>query len=300
MREGETMQAVMRSLAALTFQVMHRLMVFAIQLLRWWWRTFRRQSPRGRIWFAGGTLLVLCGLCSIPSGLIAPSRAPSPEPAPAGLRFSTPAFATTLPPTFTPSPTIWTTNTLIPTAAPILTPSLSPKPTRAATVPRTPTPSRTPRPTATPTSEIRSEALRAIPGAECLPPDRPVESARLIRVIDGDTIEVALGGQTFRVRYIGMNAPERGQPFYAEAAEANRRLVAGKPLLLVPDVSGTDKYGRLLRHVIAGDVFVNLALVREGYAQTMTVPPDVSCADALRQPRADRGEGHSLAQEDEP
>lgn len=106
---------------------------------------------------------------------------------------------------------------------------------------------------------------------------------------------MVLGGQTSRVRYIGMNTPERGQPFYAEATEANRRLVAGKPLLLVPDVSGTDRYGRLLRYVIAGEVFVNLALVREGYAQTMTVPPDVSCAEAFRAAEAEaRAAGRGL------
>lgn len=295
MREGETMQAVMRSLAALTFQVMHRLMVFAIQLLRWWWRTFRMQSPRGRIWFAGGTLLVLCCLCSIPSGLITPSRTPSPAPAPVGLRFSTPTFTTMLSPPFTPSPTVWTTNMPIPTATLTLTPSPSPKPTRTATATRTPTPSRTPRPTATPTPEIRSDALRTIPGAECLPPDRPVESAHLVRVIDGDTIDVALGGQTRRVRYIGIDAPERNQPFYAESAAANRSLVAGKTLWLVRDVSETDRYGRLLRYVIAGEIFVNLALVREGYAQTMTVPPDVSCAEAFRAAEAEaRAAGRGL------
>ncbi|HXF70262.1 MAG TPA: thermonuclease family protein [Thermoflexus sp.] len=68
-------------------------------------------------------------------------------------------------------------------------------------------------------------------------------------------------------------------------------LVAGKTLLLVPDVSETDKYRRLLRDVIAGDVFVNLALVREGYAAAMIVPPDVSCAEAFRAAEAEARSG---------
>ncbi|WP_322799213.1 thermonuclease family protein [Thermoflexus sp.] len=133
-----------------------------------------------------------------------------------------------------------------------------------------------------PTPVLRSDALRSVPGAECLPPDRPVEAARLVRVIDGDTIEVRIGGRRVVVRYIGVNAPERGQPFYARATAANWRRVAGSPLYLIRDVSETDRHGRLLRYVIAGGIFVNLALAREGYARAMTVPPDVSCAEAFR------------------
>ncbi len=71
--------------------------------------------------------------------------------------------------------------------------------------------------------------------------------------------------------------------------------MAGKTLWLVKDVSETDRYGRLLRYVIAGEVFANLALVREGYAQTLTVPPDVSCVEAFRTAEAEaRAMGRGL------
>lgn len=100
----------------------------------------------------------------------------------------TPSPIPALSPPFISSPTLTATATPIPTATPTVTPSHSPTPTRTATA------TQTPRPTATPTPEIRSDTLRTIPGAECLPPDRPMESARLVRVIDGDTIEVALEG----------------------------------------------------------------------------------------------------------
>jgi micrococcal nuclease len=160
------------------------------------------------------------------------------------------------------------------------TPAFAPTPAPPASP--TPVPTGTPLPMPTPAPAADSEALRALPGADCVPPGRPVQQARLIRVLDGDTIEVEIEGRTYRVRYIGVNAPERGQPFYAEATAANRALVEGRPLRLVRDVSETDRYGRLLRYVLAGEVFVNQALVEGGYAQAMTVPPDVSCAEAFR------------------
>src|SRR5438552_16349994 len=78
-----------------------------------------------------------------------------------------------------------------------------------------------------------------------------------------------------------MNTPEvhhptRGEePGGREATEANRRLVAGKRVRLETDVQARDRYGRLLAYVWVGDVMVNAELVRLGYAQVMTVPPNV-------------------------
>ncbi|WP_322794742.1 thermonuclease family protein [Thermoflexus sp.] len=223
-----------------------------------------------------------------------PTPAAPASPIPAGPTMA-PASSPTSRPSPVPSLTLPATATRTPTAIPTVSPSPPPTPTFTATATRTPAPTRTPRPTATPTPEISSDALRGIPGAECLPPGRPVEIARPVRVIDGDTLDVAIGGQTRRVRYIGIDAPERDQAFYAEATAAHRNLVEGKTLYLVRDVSETDRYGRLLRYGIAGDVFVNLTLVREGYAQTLTVPPDVSCAEAFRSAEAEaRSAGRGL------
>ena len=104
---------------------------------------------------------------------------------------------------------------------------------------------------------------------------------KVTRVIDGDTIEIE-GGQ--KVRYIGMNTPETVDPrkpvkcFGQEAKVKNKELVEGKNVRLEKDVSETDKYGRLLRYVYVGDIFVNLELVKQGFAQIMTYPPDISHA----------------------
>lgn len=95
-----------------------------------------------------------------------------------------------------------------------------------------------------------------------------------MNVVDGDTIDVLLNGQRIRVRYIGVNTPERGEACYAEATNHNRALVQGKTVTLVRDTSDTDRYGRLLRYVYAGGVFVNLSLVQAGYAEAKYYAPD--------------------------
>ena len=103
------------------------------------------------------------------------------------------------------------------------------------------------------------------------------ETAVVRNVIDGDTIDVDLDGQEYRLRYIGVDTPERDEPYYQEAAEANRQLVDGQAVILVKDVSETDRYGRLLRYVYLTDgTFVNAELLRQGMARLVTFPPDVA------------------------
>lgn len=103
----------------------------------------------------------------------------------------------------------------------------------------------------------------------------PGETGRVTHIVDGDTIDVDLGGgDVERVRYIGMNTPESDEPCYREATNANAELVTGKTVTLVKDVSETDRYGRLLRYVYADGIFVNAALVIEGYAEGVEYPPD--------------------------
>jgi micrococcal nuclease len=97
-------------------------------------------------------------------------------------------------------------------------------------------------------------------------------AAKVIRVIDGDTIELEGG---VKVRYIGIDTPETVHPskpvqfMGKEASAFNRQLVEGKDVRLEYDVQRTDKYGRTLAYVYVGDTFVNAELVKQGYAQIM-------------------------------
>lgn len=103
------------------------------------------------------------------------------------------------------------------------------------------------------------------------------DAAQVIDVIDGDTIDVLLNGAEYRVRYIGVDTPERGDPFDAEATALNEELVGNQTVILVKDVSETDQYGRLLRYVYLLDgTFVNAELLRQGLARRVTFPPDVA------------------------
>lgn len=106
------------------------------------------------------------------------------------------------------------------------------------------------------------------------------EAAAVAFVLDGDTVELTDGR---RVRYIGINTPEVGQPHAEEAKEFNETLVAGQRLWLETDAQEIDQYGRLLAYVWVGGTFVNLELVRRGYANAYTVPPNVRYADVFMQ-----------------
>ncbi len=103
----------------------------------------------------------------------------------------------------------------------------------------------------------------------------------VVRVVDGDTVHVRLGDRIEKVRYIGVNTPEVHHPRKGEepggrdAAAVNRTLVEGRRVRLELDVRARDRYGRLLAYVWVGDTMVNAELVRQGYAQVMTVPPNV-------------------------
>ena len=116
-------------------------------------------------------------------------------------------------------------------------------------------------------------------------------AARVLRVVDGDTIEVEveIDRREYRLRYIGIDAPEtikENTPVEwmgPEASAANGALVRGEVVYLEKDVSDTDRYGRLLRYVFLADgAFVNGELVRQGYAQAITYPPDVKYQKLLR------------------
>lgn len=118
------------------------------------------------------------------------------------------------------------------------------------------------------------------------------ERALVTYVYDGDTIEVELNGRRYRLRYIGVDSPEREEPFYQEALDFNRELVEDKTVILLRDVSETDQYGRLLRYVYLEDgTFVNGEMMSNGMSRLVTFPPDVAQTEYLRGLQAQAQEG---------
>lgn len=135
------------------------------------------------------------------------------------------------------------------------------------------------------------------------------ETATVSRVIDGDTIEVAVtatadgpgaGGLdpgTYKVRLIGIDTPESVKPgtpvecYAKEASAATHALLAGLEVRLVKDVENTDRYERLLRYVYIEDEMANARLVANGYALAYTYPPNIRWSELFvqlqREARAD-------------
>lgn len=128
-----------------------------------------------------------------------------------------------------------------------------------------------------------------------LGPEGAAEEATVTRIVDGDTIHVDIDGQEFRVRYIGLDAPEverdnnPGEPFGNEATEFNRDFVEDQLVVLERDVSDTDQFGRLLRYVwLPSDgecslEMVNVLLAAQGMADVKRYPPDTRWQDVLQE-----------------
>ncbi len=113
-------------------------------------------------------------------------------------------------------------------------------------------------------------------------------NATMISVVDGDTIDVDIDGHRERVRLIGIDTPETKKPntpvqcFGPEATKFTKSmLVDDAQLHLERDVVARDDYGRMLAYVyLATDgTFVNMAIVRQGFAHVLTIRPNAAHAD---------------------
>jgi micrococcal nuclease len=141
---------------------------------------------------------------------------------------------------------------------------------------------------------------RSEPGIRLLPEQLgELTPAFVLRVVDGDTLVVRLGTDEERVRLLGVDTPESVDPrrpveeYGREAAAFTRSMLPrGARISLRFDVERRDQYGRLLAHVYLDDgTWLNALLVRAGFAQVMTVPPNVAHADFFRDlQRKARGE----------
>ena len=269
----------------------------------WWTGQLRSQGAFGKlIWLAVPLLFGCCALTMV-SALINP---PDAEPtAVIADRAATVELAqvdptdepftiepTQAPPTeetSTPEPTDEpSTATSQPTNTPPPTNTATARPTNTTRPTVTQRPINTPAPTSTtalPTAtHIPATVILAPPTALSTATSAPAalgDTAVVTAIIDGDTIEVSMGGASWRVRYIGMDTPEVGQACGSEATQANAALVSGKTVRMVKDKSETDRYGRLLRYVYVGDTFVNGALVSGGWAVPKDYPPDTAMSATL-------------------
>lgn len=102
------------------------------------------------------------------------------------------------------------------------------------------------------------------------------ETGQVVRVVDGDTINVLVNGEELRVRYLGMNTTEitSSEPCSDEGRRANAALVENRTVTLVADEEDEDRFGRKLRYVFVGNTHVNAELVRQGWAEAVLYEPN--------------------------
>jgi endonuclease YncB( thermonuclease family) len=122
-------------------------------------------------------------------------------------------------------------------------------------------------------------------------PDPPKDAVRseVQRVTDGDTFVATVKGRRERIRVIGVDTPESvapnrpDEPFGEESSDFAKRYLSGETVLLAGDAEPRDRYGRMLAYVwLADGTFWNALLVAEGYAQQLTIPPNVTYAGLFR------------------
>lgn len=113
-------------------------------------------------------------------------------------------------------------------------------------------------------------------------------NATIIRVVDGDTVEAEVGSKNERVRLIGIDTPETVHPtkpvecYGKEASDFTKKtLPKGTKVQLVLDAEDRDDFGRLLAYVYRSSdgMFVNNELASQGYAQVLTIAPNVAHSD---------------------
>jgi micrococcal nuclease len=126
----------------------------------------------------------------------------------------------------------------------------------------------------------------------------PAGSFKLVRAIDGDTIVVADPKGEFHVRLLAIDAPEKNQPYGAQATTMAISLIGQKPITLKG--SSKDRYGRLLAHVHAGETWVNMEMVQRGAAWVYKAKPDTFWADLNEAEREARTNKRGLWAEQEP
>lgn len=86
----------------------------------------------------------------------------------------------------------------------------------------------------------------------------------VVRVLDGDSIQVERNGKTYELRLYGIDTPEYKQAYSNKAKQYTKRLVLGKPVAV--EEMDIDRYGRIVALVSCQGELVNRELVQAGLA----------------------------------
>jgi micrococcal nuclease len=114
-----------------------------------------------------------------------------------------------------------------------------------------------------------------------------LETAVVVKAVDGDTVDVRVGAHTDIIRLLGIDTPETHHPtkpvqcFGPEAAAYTKRRLEGKTIQLEDDVEPRDLYGRRLAYIYLDGHRFNDELLQKGYARLLVIPPNGSHARTM-------------------
>jgi len=139
---------------------------------------------------------------------------------------------------------------------------------------------------------VRRPIVLLVLVAACAPAPAaaPTDRGTVVAVVDGDTVDIDLGGRTERVRLLGIDTPETVDPdrpvgcHGPEASALTHSLLPdGTAVRLERDEEARDRYGRLLAYVfrVDDDVFVNEAILAAGEAEILSIEPNHAYAGQL-------------------
>lgn len=139
----------------------------------------------------------------------------------------------------------------------------------------------TPSPAATP-SPIPTVAPTAAPTIAPTATRGPLTTAKVVAIVNGDTIDVTIGTTRRRVRYLGISAPTGTQCYAANATTLNRQLVTGQTVTLEQSTTNTDSAGNLLRLVyLSNNKLINEELLSKGAARIQPASLNTTLTERL-------------------
>jgi peptide/nickel transport system permease protein len=116
--------------------------------------------------------------------------------------------------------------------------------------------------------------------ASCIPANSRA-SARVLEIVDGNTVKVLMDGLVYVVRYIGVELPQ-DDVYTMDAYLVNSELVFRKDVTLIGDRMYRDPSGRLLRYILVEDTFINVELLQRGLGKAVDAPPNSSCSQIFK------------------
>lgn len=112
--------------------------------------------------------------------------------------------------------------------------------------------------------------------------------AKVVKIVDGDTIDVRYQGRIRRVQLLEVDTPERGQCWFKESTARTAALLkVGTGVRLLRDKAPRDRYGRWLYYAWnSAGTFVNRNLVRYGYGKAVLYRPNDKYIEVMRADQA--------------